>query len=397
MSLKLHAIAGVQNGGTQSASASRGEAVSEAGVIGDLIDVVAKLNPMSWGDDPNFPKGRLPELYKALSATQNKMVEADLPFYRGECLILMEEPNKASAIARDQLAEGHNTPDFLLLNMRSDSTVKGRGDAKLELGRILPISVSGMDRDNRLGGPTKGMVDPGPPSVPRGSIIVDDADKSRLPAIKPGTYNLQDALSAIADIYMSAGFAEDALNTYLEAFYAMPFSDQPSLRGRIWLHVADLEKTRGNKELAIRAYLKAAYNWPKYAEQAKKGVAEVLSQNEPQESQKPKPILRKDAAVAIATLYQKLNLHPLALVVLERSEQDTGQSLSDEKTEILKKWQTLLVGLERSKHDRGQDSYIFGYRASEVKDWAKIKILRPTDTFWKLILDTRDRPHLMGR
>ena len=29
------------------------------------------------------------------------------------------------------------------------------------------------------------------------------------------------------------------------------------------------------------------------------------------------------------------------------------------------------------------DFYVLGQKVSEVKDWSKIKLLRPTDTFWK--------------
>ncbi len=374
--------ASVGSGEARSPSDSQVRATGEAQSIIDLIDVLAELSALRGENDPNRVKSRLPKLYKMLSAKQSAIVERDVPFYRGECLILMGDPNGASAIAQEQLARGYKTPDILLMNMDSDRSEHYRADLADELGKVLPIGSWGRSRDRRLGGPARGLASPGPLYVPAGGISVSDTEEELLTAMQPGSYGIQEVLAAIASLYEKAGFTEEALNAYLEAAYIGRTSAAPSLQGQAWMKAAELERTRDNGGLAVRAYLKAVYNWHEYAERAKKGVIEVLSQNKP-EGPEPKPVLRVDAAVTIATLYRKLRLHPFAMAALERSENDGGQRISDEKSKTLKEWQGILLSLERSRHDVGQDSYVFGFRASEVKDWAKIRIPRPTDTFWK--------------
>ncbi len=79
----------------------------------------------------------------------------------------------------------------------------------------------------------------------------------------------------------------------------------------------------------------------------------------------------------------------IALAVLESSEADTGEDLSEEKNKILNEWNGILNKLRgyyilSSLSNKGEmDFYVLGQKVSEVKDWAKIKILRPTDSFWK--------------
>jgi tetratricopeptide (TPR) repeat protein len=356
--------------------------------VNEIVDAVAEVSFLKWRNDQNLIQSRMPQLYQTLSIKRSSVFEESLFIYRAESLKHLNRNKEAIEVANKRINMGINKPDFLVY-LGGAEKPEDRIKAWNEHGRIVPISSMGSSRDSRLSGPVFVKIDPPPPSVPLNSIFITNDDKKEIPSILPGTYNIQDVLATIGDLYESSGFIEEALNVYLEAFYAMLFSDNPSQRGRLWLKIAEIEKKNGNKEWAVQAYLKAAHNWHEYAGESKKGIAIALAGDGLQEVVSTTPKLQKGTAISIAALYRKLNLHPLALAALEKSEQDTDEKLAEEKKEILEEWNEILEKLRqyyrlaRLSEAKEVDFYVLGQKVSEVKDWAKISILRPTDTFWK--------------
>jgi hypothetical protein len=342
---------------------------------GEVIDVLAALQSRGRSADPN----KLKNLYAALSIARPPVIEENLTFYRCEVLARMDKRDEAMKTAKAQLDGTLGQPDLLpfLKTGSADREASRRVDD--ELGRLLPLSLWGSSRDHNRS-PAYGFIDPTPPRIPRPFVVLSNSDQEAVSAMKPGQHDLQSVLAAIGELYEKAGFTTDALNTYLEAVYALTLPDDPRMVGQLWLKIGGIEKNRGNARLALRAYLRAVYVWNEYAEQAKQGAMGALKGDLPPDKPTQAPKLRKDVAVPIAALYAKLNLHPMGLAVLIRCEKDTGADLAGEKTRVLDEWKKVL---SRLPWEEGEDYYVLGQKASEVKDWATMSIPRPMDTFWK--------------
>ena len=78
-------------------------------------------------------------------------------------------------------------------------------------------------------------------------------------------------------------------------------------------------------------------------------------------------------------LYRNLNLHPLALSLINRAEKEANIALKNEKEKTEKEWLRIA---RRIAAIRGKDSFILGNKISDVKDWGKVKIIRPSDSYW---------------
>jgi tetratricopeptide (TPR) repeat protein len=347
-----------------------------ANAASDVIDLITDLSPLEGRDDPN----ELKRIYAGLTVERPSIIEESLPFYRCETLVRMNKRDEAARIAKAQIDRGLGKPDLLAFLLMASSSVEERNRVWDEQGKLLPLSHFGHSRDGTLSSGQK-MVNPGPPQVPKMDVYISATNERVVPAITPGNQDLPGVLAAIGELYEKAGFAEDALNTYLEASYATGILSGPRLMGRLWLKIADVEKNRGDKKLALRAYFKAADTWHDYAAQAKEGAVAALGESLPPE--KPttaEPKLKKDTALTIAALYEAMNLHPMSLAVLVRCEKDTGEDLSTEKARILDEWKQIV---EKVAFAMMGDCCILGQKVSEVKDWSRISIPRPTDTFWK--------------
>jgi len=333
--------------------------------IAEIVNALAELSLLEWQNDANLLKTRVPELYKTLLARRAPILEESLWLYRVECLMHLGKDEDARPIVEKQLEKGTDKPDFLVLQLRfvggDSETLEDRIRIWNEHGRIVPLSLWGRGRDSRLGGRTWAKVNPPPPSVPK-------------------TSDIQVILAEVAELYEQEGYLGEALNVYLETFYTgFPFATRAA-RARLWVKAAEIERTRGNKELAVRAYLRAVRVWHGYAKDAEKGIRETLVEGKPAKTIDGKARLPKDVAIRIASLYRKLNLHPMALAALERAEKSRGADLTAEKQAIQNEWDDILHRITRV---RGPDCYVLGQKVSQVKDWATIPILRPTETFWK--------------
>ena len=343
------------------------------GVV-EIVDALKELGGVEWDNDANLVRTRMPMLYATLSIEREPVLEESLFLYRVECLKLMGKKKAGLDITRKQLQKTADKPDFLSLYIQlgGAETIDERRRIWNERGRILPISSMGKDRDSRMSKPARGLSNPRPPSVPR-------------------VIGMQEKLVKVGQMYEREGFDEEGLNTYLEALYAgsLSFFEEPNLPGRVWLKIAEIERRRGMKTLAIRAYLRAVRSWYEYAEDAKKGIQDILADKRPEDVTRPEPKLQKDIAIQIAGVYRELNLHPLALSVLVRAEEETSVDFAGEKQEILTEWNEILDRIFRLRwiRKRGEANdvnfYVLGQKVSEVKDWSDVTILRPTDTFWK--------------
>ena len=348
---------------TPEESISEEESIAEDSIAA-VVDALGELSLLEWQNDANLLKTRMPKLYKRLSVEYPPIMEESLWLYRAQCLMHLSRKEEARKITQIQLAKGTDKPDFLLLELRfvggDRQTLEDRITIWNELGRIVPLSLWGNGRDARMR-PAFAKPNPPVPSVPE-------------------TYDIQGILAEIARSYEEQDLIRDALNVYLETLYGGPLSGNQEQRGELWLKVAEIERRQGNKELAVRAYLRAVGTWYKLAENAKEGIEQTLTETEPPKTTDARPILKEDTAIEIATLYRKLNLHPLALAVLKECERDTGADLTTEKQATRAEWEQIL---DKITQVRGPDCYVLGHKVSEVQDWSSIRILRPTDTFWK--------------
>jgi tetratricopeptide (TPR) repeat protein len=328
------------------------------------VDALAEVSLLEWQNDANLLKARVPKLYKRLSVKPIPTIEESLWLYRAQCLLALGRNKEARKIVQGRLEKGTDKPDFLLLELRfvggDRQTLEDRITIWNELGRIVPLSLWGNGRDARM---RPAFAKPNPP----------------VPSV-PDTYDIQGILAEIARSYEEQDLIKDALNVYLEALYGGPLSGYEERRGGLWLKVAEIERTRGNKKLAVGAYLRAVRTWYELADTVKEGIKQTLAETEPPKTTDGKPILTKDTAIEIAALYLKLNLHPLALAVLKECEGDTGAELTAETQMTRTEWEQILG---RITQVRGADCYVLGHKVSEVQDWSSIQILRPTDTFWK--------------
>ncbi len=285
-----------------------------------------------------------------------------LRLYRARCLRFMGNERGCMSAVREGLAERIDVPDFLMLHADLTSGGRERNRAERfkawdELGRILPVSIYGRDRDDRLA--PAGKIDPAPPYIP---VI----------------HGAHEALGEIAALYRQMGLRREAIDANLQALYTVPNAGRGHLAGKLWLRVGDLELLEKQPILAVRAYLKAAYANPKQAHTAAKGVVQALAVTD-EATIAPRPSWENDSVATLVALYMKLHLHPLALRLLRRVGNEAGHDTSRREETVRKEWLSLL---RASVAARGPHCYVLGYDVSEVGDWGKVRVLHPSDTFW---------------
>jgi len=181
----------------------------------------------------------------------------------------------------------------------------------------------------------------------------------------------------IGELFEEMGFVRLAINTYVEVLY-MSGTSLDDNGGKLWLRVADLELRCGEKKLALRAYLKAAYRSDNARAHAEKGLRTSLGK----EQQKDIPPAKFDVEKIkeIANIYGQLNMHPLGLSFLRRAGKTLDVDLSEEEKRLASDWAQILQQIAAVA---GNDCSVYGHDISKVDDWATVKILRPSDTFWK--------------
>jgi tetratricopeptide (TPR) repeat protein len=317
-------------------------------------------------NEKDVDRKHLEDLLKNVPEVTEPDISVWLPFYRAVLLVMTRDEVEFRQVEADLQKSGTLEPELLSYELTfegalDETSTKKRIAAWDLYGEYIPLSYLGSGRDDRMS-PARMIVNPPLPSIPK-------------------TSGLSDTLVKVGDLYAKCGLLREATNSYIESIYAESVhKPNPSCAPR-WTKIAEWEMEMGQTQLAIRAYLKAAYNDPDSASESSEGITKVLAANAPEnkpEGQQPK--LDKETALAIAALYCESNLHPLALQVLTQAQKDTDGDFTTQRAEIEKEWTKIV---EPHKQVRGDNCVILGAKVIDVKDWAAVHINRPFDTFWK--------------
>ena len=355
------ASAGDGGNDAQRATAEVQRIVSWISAIGDI----SKTHATAGAVDPEACARLLAQMPEA-----PRRLAEELLFYRAAISWLAGDAKSFSENANAARRHGVATPELLLYEAMLSSTERDRRrELDDQYGLVVPLSVFGRRRDKMKSASELGAdIDPPPPSVPLG--------------------NVSDRLSTIAALLAQHGASRRAIDVYLESIYAYPRVGGNDT-GAMWVRVGELEKHVGRNELALRAFLRAVYYDPSKAKEILpqvvllSGEAKKLQDKEEQE-RKDKDIDRKLSprlASKIAELYRECNLHPFSLRVLSEVDNGSDTELDKQRQEIEKEW-LLIV----DKHQRvcGDKCMLLGVKVNDVKSWANVDILRPSDTYWKL-------------
>ncbi len=347
-------------------SSRPGGANPQAETAGEIVRIVVGLGEQ--GQKSAADAGRIRELVNALVAASEKIparLRPLLEIYRARGLVLLGRSPAARAAVEHGLKGQVDLPDFLLLAARlgaPDNPESGEWhrDVLDKLGAILPLSIFGTGRDGRRSGGLIAKVNPGPPQVP----VSTDAK----------------AFVQIGDTFAENGRLLRAVDSWLEGLYACELLSEHKRAGAVWIKVAQAEERLGRETLAFRAYLKVAYEDASRSKLASAGVARVLAGEKTGKPEAQKP-LDQATVLRLVDLYKRLNLHPLALALADKelSPSPSKQALLGSLREEWEKIVAQHVSLLRIS----DECFILGQRVSEVTDWSKIKVLRPSETFWK--------------
>lgn len=304
---------------------------------------------------------------KELSANLPSEMKDSLLWYQVKCLQLLGRKQDFSQVVQEAVNKGVADPDLFILQLwmvgeGGGEKAEARGKIWNEHGRIVPISLHGESRDRNYAPPI--LIDPYPPSVP---------------LVRGVGFTIVEVLAEIGNLYQEMGFQREAINSYVEALYSYPVETDEE-RGGLWLKIAELEAQQGQAHLAIRAYLRSAYSHKKYVEAAIEGIQQAIEEAGAEEGVAAEPIWDRKKVQRIAELYRKLNLHPLALGLIVRMENETEEELSTEKEEILTEWEGIV---KRHLQVYKAECHLLGHKVSDVGDWSQVHVLRPSDTFWK--------------
>jgi len=287
----------------------------------------------------------------------------ELVFYRAVLSWLAGDGKSFSENANAASRRGVFTPELLLYEARLVSTNRTRrGELDEQYGLLVPASVCGRRRDemkSALKSDFHEYIDPPPPFVPLG--------------------NVSNGLSAVAALLAQHGAPRRAIDVYLESIYANPRVGGDV--GLMWVRVGELERHLGGKELALRAFLRAVYYDPSKAKEVLPRVAVLVGESKkPQDKGNSDKNLSVQLCIRIAELYRQCNLHPFALRVLSEVHIGSDIEASRHRQVIEKEW--LAIVAEHTAVG-GDKTMLLGVKVSDVKSWADVHILRPSDTYWK--------------
>ena len=333
---------------------------------------------------------RLPDIILKAPGKLPRRFALPLALYEARCYRLLGQHRKAFGVAYGALhSKDVRSPewiDFMLdtfkgIRIKTPTArllAKKGNQLSHERGHMLPISPAGAGRDrSALDSKIQGFGKTPPVAVP---------------GIEQLSYEGRSKFEKIPRIYENMGCLRKAVDSYIEVIYSgvlfFRFMDQSGSRvkkekARLWLRVGKLEGKLGHYGLAFSAYLKAAYTHKSAVERAIKGVSQSLAEKPKIDPPDPEYELAK--MKRIAKLYAETNVHPLALSVLKKAEAETGAELDKLKKSIREEWQKIIQWYEECIWAA---RLFYGHKASEVDDWAKVHIPRPSDTFWKPVKKT---------
>jgi tetratricopeptide (TPR) repeat protein len=307
--------------------------------------------------------------------------------YRAHCLRLLGLKDKALLVIEEGISKAVDIPE--LLKWKCALIASGNSEMERELrirlwdqrGRILPLSFEGTFRDARSSG-TEALIE----RPLRFEVPVEEWD----------------SLFDVAELLDQMNLNRPAVDTYLDLLYsrAAPWrsikyfgNTCEYMRGFVWLRIARLEKSMGNAELAFRAYLRAAYYDKSFIDDVATGIAECLS-GKIRKTEPPAPQLDLKKIKSICALYRKMNMHPYALAFINKVQKLSSVDLSKERKKTEDEWNEIVNFYLRCE---GPKRTLFGIEIGKVDDWSKVKILRPSDTFWKPYKASKKRSQLPGQ
>jgi hypothetical protein len=279
----------------------------------------------------------------------------------------LKEETVATAVLGPEVLALENMFSVVILRYSAPE----RGQVRNELGTVLPVSSWGSGLDS-VKAPELGFVDP---------PLADVSYTRGMP------YRLE----KVADLYGDAGLKREEVNSLLESIYSAPVPiHRPESTG-LWMRIAKLEESMGERLLAVRGYLSAAHNDPARESEVVDALVRILAKEwkARKEVDVRKGSLSLEAALKVADLYRQSNLHPMALRVLAGFDLEPEGPEAKVRDEIAQEWAGIV---RRHRLIRGPKCVILGQKVDEVKDWAAVKIPRPSDLFWKPQSGTTTKP-----
>jgi len=296
-----------------------------------------------------------------------------LLIYKAESLMIMgkdqEALNAIEEIQRNNtdICEALIYKTWLVYEKDNDEVERNkRFEVQDKYFSLLPVINGGMAYD--------------PDKLIRGT-----SDFLVIPKYPDNGWSMFTAHYKIGSLYEEMGYYREAIDNYIEAYWSDRYGNPNEIkRDALWIKIGDLEARDGQKSLAYRAYLKATYLGREYIDLAAKGIYAVMEGKVKLKYPITEPKYDIPKVQQIAELYRQMNLHPLALSILVKAQKETGVSLKEQENKIREEWKEL-VDKCASPGSLGPKCKILGWTITEVKDWAEVPIIRPSDTFWKPI------------
>lgn len=374
---KLFLLSGILTG-LLSISVSLAQAENDK-IFYDITDAIVALGKAISSTNKNanitIQFNETQSAIKNLSVgTDDELREVILP-YEAVCEFFLDKKDEARFLIMSGNFKTADKIDILGLKnwlygengiYKTEAIKELRVTVQNELGNAIPLGFYGQLRDSRVNQIPD--VDPPPPSFPSGKV--------------------EETLSEIGKIYEEMGMTEEALNAFLESLHAYGSNllwqsgERMKERSELWVKVAEINMVNNEPMLAARAYLKAAYCDGSLKETVVEGLNKCFTAQERTKEAKS-PDIDIEKMKRIAQLYALINVHPRALEVLKKAEENTGVSMKDEKERILQEWIELMQRLEYLvKLSPDGVATVFGLRVSEIKDWEDVHIPYPTEIFW---------------
>jgi tetratricopeptide (TPR) repeat protein len=300
---------------------------------------------------------RVPKMEK------DSVVSAALDVFRAKAVFLDGDAPAYGRLKQRLRDATALSPELLQVEetLGSEGTGAERRHRWDELGRLLPLTKYRYSMDRRSG--EGALVDPPLPEMPEGPVSAN--------------------CEKIGEIYAGSGLLREAVDALLESVYdTRARQPDPGYADR-WYRIGTYEEEMGEQLLAARAYLNAVHNDPTRKAEITGALMRAVS-GKPRSGQEVGRAVSRlpvEKALEIARLYAQCNLHPRALELLSKYEMTADSAEGRIREEIREEWISKIVKLYRLV--KGPDCVLLGRRVDAVKDWATVKIPRPSDLFWK--------------
>jgi len=336
-------------------------AIPAASTMKPLLALVRKVGLLREQANPSASEAKQLAIDLGEAASQIGEDAKDAVFvYQAEAMAMAGQRKEANKLLA-RVTSAADKPEVLLVRLQliasEDVREEGRQRQAIsdELGKLFPISVWGTDRDVRLSG---GVSKTNPP-------VIEVPKLAALPS-----------LVDVAKRFELIGKHEDAIDAYLVAIYGRAVGRTGVDVGQLWLNIAAFERNRGHIPLAIRAYLHASAASKDTMEAAMNDISKRDATSKPTESASASVPDVKGALQYIMSSYCKMNMHPLAIRLAAEAQKD-GIDMGADGKSIVEEWEAIV-----KNHESHQQKYVLGLKRSDIRDWSKAQINRPTTAFW---------------